>query len=226
LHRATEDEEVKVMDHESFDRITRRLGATGTRRATLGALVGAGLLGFAGGADARNRRRRSRRRLSAQAQPGLRDCPNPRPGQNLSQCDFTGQDLRGRRFAGANLSGADFEAANICGANLRGTGLHNVDLKTTNLTRADLRGTNLSTATTNAATLFCQTIMPNGSINDEDCPVGVPGPICCFDAECPAFNGVATVCQRARCCIPSGVDPGVNPETLCCTGVTINGRCA
>ena len=44
------------MDSEVFDRITRLVGARGTRRAALGALLSAGLLGIAGQANARRYR--------------------------------------------------------------------------------------------------------------------------------------------------------------------------
>jgi hypothetical protein len=192
------------MDSEVFDRITRVFGSTGTRRTALGALLSAGLLGVASQTDAKTRRRKSRR-LRAQAQPGLRDCPHPKPGQNLSKCDFSGQDLRGASLRGANLTGADFTDANLCGADLRATNLSKADFMEANLTRVDLRGTSLSTAKLTGAT-FCQTRKPDGSLDNSGCPTGAT--VCCNDAECPAgqfcVDSGCTPCPAGSILLPNG----------------------
>lgn len=198
------------MDHHGFDQLTRLLGRAGTRRAALGTLLGAGALGVravdANRHDLKSGKRRRRRVASQAAAPrdplaGLRDCPNPGPGQNLSKCNFVDQDLRGTNLRGANLSGAVFANANLCSADLRGANLSRTDFSFAVLTRADLRGTNLSTATFDHAAL-CRTRMPNGTLDDSHCPRD-DGDICCSDADCDAGVG----CERGWC----GGRPPQNP---------------
>lgn len=187
------------MDREAFDRIARLLGTTGSRRAAMSALLGIAAVGVAETADAKRRGRgkRSRKRASAQALAGYRDCPltSIGPGKNLSRCDFFDRDLRGKNFSSTNSSGATFAGANLCGVPLRSANLGNTSFASANFTRADLRGTNLSTANTTGA-VFCQTRMPNGSLNNADCPAEP----CCSNAECGANN----VCTDAGCVCPSG----------------------
>jgi len=66
--------------------------------------------------------------------------------KNCVKCDLTKADLNG-----ANLTNADLSGANLYGANLRG---------------ARLYGANLNEAE------FCDTKMPDGSINNNDCEKG------------------------------------------------------
>ena len=65
--------------------------------------------------------------------------------------DFRNADLRGADLTDANAIRCDFR-----GADLRGTNLTNLDL-----TRADLRG-----ALHDHTTIFCNTLMPDGSVQD------------------------------------------------------------
>ena len=206
------------MDHESFDRLARFLGKTGSRRTTLGALLGVGVAGAVAGVDAkgkkksrgskksqgRGNKKSKSNRVSAQAQPGLRDCPVFGPGQNLSECDFKGRDMRGANISGSNASKADFEDADLCGANLARANLGKSDFKNANLTRATLKQANFSGVDSIGAT-FCETRMPNGQINNADCPGG-GGVICCSDFECTpeepeCINGVCDC--PTTCCIDS-----------------------
>src|SRR5688500_6680084 len=99
-----------AMDHQEFDQLTRLLGQAGTRRAALGTLLGAGALGVRA-VDAKRRRVTSQAAARRNPLKGLRDCPNPGPGQNLSKCNFVDTDLRGANLRGANLSGALFANA-------------------------------------------------------------------------------------------------------------------
>jgi hypothetical protein len=212
------------MDYEAFDRWTRMLGVLGTRRTALGALLSVGAL-RPGSSRAKSRpRRRKTHRLETQAQSGLRDCPVPGPGQNLSKCDFTGRDLRGANLRGANLSGADFERANLCGANLRGANLFKVDFKDANLTRADLRGTNLSTANLTGA-IFCETRRPNGALDNSTCLQHGSGP-CCEDSQCSGSRRCRNgVCLQASCI---SLDQVCNPfwGASCCANTTCRATAA
>lgn len=202
------------MDGTRFDRLARAVGARRSRRqmaagllATVGTVLAAGpaerLLGPATAEAAPKRRRRGKRKatIQAEAQAGLRDCPRPGPGQNLSKCDFTGQNLAGKNLRGANLSGALLAYANLCSADLRGANLHKTNLTHAYLTRADFRGTKLSSAILEDAE-FCQTRLPNGKLDNRDCPPHAED-ICCNDTECAA----GTTCQSGVC---GGPPPGAS----------------
>jgi hypothetical protein len=181
------------MDDEAFDQLTHLLGRIGTRRAALGALLSTGVLGTDTAAAKRRQRNHRQRRLRAQALPGLRDCPHPGPGQDLSRCDFNGQDLVGVNLRGANLSGANVAGADLCGADLRGANLHRTDVRFATLTRVDFRGTNLSNAKLANAS-FCRTRKPNGTRDNTHCPPAGTA-LCCADAECA--DGLS--CHLGRC---------------------------
>jgi hypothetical protein len=198
------------VDHDSFDRVARLLGAAGTRRGALGALLSAAVLGTADVAAAKRQRKRGKNRVATQALSG---CANPGPGQDLSRCSFLGQDLRGINLRGANLSRADFTGADLCGADLRAANLQRTDFMGANLTRVDLRGTSLSTANL-AGAIFCQTRRPNGTRDSSTCPPD--GEVCCDDAECPA----GATCHRGSClaggCVT--VTQICSPDATCCSG--------
>jgi hypothetical protein len=205
------------MDGTSFDRLTRLMGATGPRRAALGSLLGFALLGVEHATAKQKRRKGARHRIGAAALPGLRDCPNPKAGQNLTRCDFSLRDLRAAKLNSTNLTAASFARANLCQASLRSANLAQVDFTRARLFFADLRGTNLSTANL-SETRFCQTIMPNGKINDANCSAH-PDNLCCFDAQCPPHAGIPQVCGSLnRCCFAAGTFIGPLPDIDCCSG--------
>ena len=110
-------------------------------------------------------------------------------GANLTTADLSGADLRGATLAFATLYGADLLGADLSGANLvnadvyganlvdvvlRGADLTNAYLAFSDLTRADLSDARLLFADLGGVTLtdaiFCNTMMPDGSINDDRCP--------------------------------------------------------
>lgn len=174
------------MDHESFDRLARVLGAPASRRAALGALLGSGLAGAVG-----------RGRVSAQA-----TCPPPDNGVNRSGCDYTGQDFSSQDIHSSvykntifrettmvltdlhssSMRGADFGDANLCRADLSSSVLREANFAGANLTMADLSSSGgCGSATFTASTTFCQTKMCNGSIRNDDCGSGI---VCCIDADC------------------------------------------
>lgn len=186
------------MDQHAFDRMARLVGTPRSRRMALAAILSLGM-GAAESIDAKRRakRRKARGRAGAEALAGYRDCPlsTIAPGKNLSGCDFFDRDLRGKNFSSTNSSKATFAGANLCAVPLRSANLGNTSFASANLTRADLRGANFSTANT-AGAVFCQTRMPNGAINNADCPAEP----CCSNAECAANK----VCTDAGCVCPSG----------------------
>jgi uncharacterized protein YjbI with pentapeptide repeats len=105
-------------------------------------------------------------------------------GVNLSKANLTKANLIEARLFGANLSGAilnngnlskaNLTKANLSGANLFEANLSEAHLSNANLSRAFLGKANLSGADLTKANLenaqFCRTSMPDGTLNNRDCP--------------------------------------------------------
>jgi uncharacterized protein YjbI with pentapeptide repeats/uncharacterized caspase-like protein len=106
----------------------------------------------------------------------------------LETKDCVGCDLRGARLLGENLFGArlietnfsnaNLKNANLANSNLKMANLQNANLSQANLSAANLANTNLSGTSFRHANLaavnlfeayFCNTAMPDGSINNKDC---------------------------------------------------------
>jgi uncharacterized protein YjbI with pentapeptide repeats len=85
-------------------------------------------------------------------------------GANFQEADFTGADLFNADFTGADLRKANFTNAKLSGANL-----FQADLRESDLTGADLSFADLEEAKLDGA-ILCNTIMPDASVNNEDCP--------------------------------------------------------
>jgi uncharacterized protein YjbI with pentapeptide repeats len=83
---------------------------------------------------------------------------------NLQNIDLSDLDLSEANLSYANLKGADLSNATLFQANLEG-----VDLEDANLTGTDLELTNLENANLRTDAIFCQTVMPDGTIRDDDC---------------------------------------------------------
>ncbi len=144
------------MDHGSFDRLARLLGSAGSRRAAIGALLGTGLTGTLGAAEAakkdRNKKRRAGRKDRGQAQVSAQaaDCLNPGPSSNMNGCNYEGEDFSGQNlssssmvgtiFRNADLLGTDLSSSNMRGANFRGANLCGADLSSSTLRNTDFRG--------------------------------------------------------------------------------------
>ncbi len=93
-------------------------------------------------------------------------------------CDLFDANLRYGNLSNADLSDANLSDADLSNANLSNANLSNANLKRANLKRADLSEANLKRANLKDANLigadlsgadFCVTIMPDGSINNDDC---------------------------------------------------------
>jgi hypothetical protein len=113
---------------------------------------------------------------------------------DLSRADFSGVNLTRIKLSGVNLSAADLSFANLSfadlskakliranlrnadlsGANLAEANLDNADLSGANLARANLRNPFLSIPFLGKPFLvsarLCRTTMPDGTINNRDCP--------------------------------------------------------
>jgi hypothetical protein len=94
-------------------------------------------------------------------------------GADLSDTDFTEADFTAANLTGANLSHDELYGAVFGRASLRNANLTDADLDKVDLMYADLTGANLTGATLDGLldhATFCHTTMPNGSINNTDCP--------------------------------------------------------
>lgn len=99
-------------------------------------------------------------------------------GANLTRTDLTGADLTRTKLIEANLiratlTGADLTGADLSRANLTNANLTNADLREANLFEADLTGANLREVRNRNAAKFCKTTMPDGTVNDRDCTLGI-----------------------------------------------------
>ena len=70
----------------------------------------------------------------------------------------------------ANLSGASLFGADLSRADLSGANLFGADLTDANLYFANLKGA-LTKKTSMAGTILCNTIMPDGHVENRDCMV-------------------------------------------------------
>ena len=199
------------MDHDRFDLLARSVfaGARRSRRAAVGALFGAALLGADPGvSEAKKRKRRS----GGQAAVGAADTcyPNtkctPGRGKNTSGCDYTGSTLfRNLDVRGANLSNSSFFGADLTGADFRGANLGGSCFATAKLTGAKLgNSVNLGGA------VFCGTTMPDGSINNSGCLGNTP---CCHQRlqSCPDGEIQCWIQNGAGCDVKAGTLPGKIP---------------
>ena len=123
-----------------------------------------------GVAKSKNKKKRKKNRSCYPATSCL-----PGQGRDNARCDFAlSLEFFEGHFQGANFSHANFTGAELAGANLQGADLGGACLVGANLLGADLAGANLKGA------IFCQTLMPDGSFNDQDCGQGTrccPAPI-------------------------------------------------
>ena len=89
-------------------------------------------------------------------------------GQDLREVDLRGADLSNANLNAANLFLVDMTDADCRGATFRNANLQYVKLLGADLTDADLTGADMQGTRTRDAT-FCNTIMPDGTINNDGC---------------------------------------------------------
>jgi hypothetical protein len=169
-----------AVDRARFDDLIKLFATRGTRRAALAVLLGAAGLGAThdpaeGKGMPKRRRGHKKRRKQGSADQGDGDTASETcyPGTNCfpvrggthSGCDFSnstvfvgldaqGAVLDGTNFSGADATGADFRGAVLTGACFAG---------------ANLRDATIDTSTLLDDAIFCNTIMPNGSLNNAGC---------------------------------------------------------
>ena len=114
----------------------------------------------------------------------------------LSHAELVSADLDGADLSGANLTGArlwlvKLEKADLTGADLSDADLSNALLVDANLTDARLTGATLTDA------IFCNTTMPDGSVNDSDCRESVIDVPAKADAEVAPYLNWRPHCLAA-----------------------------
>jgi uncharacterized protein YjbI with pentapeptide repeats len=161
------------VNRSTFDAAVRLLAGATSRRVALGALVGGSLLTVEeslAGKHRRKQKRRKQKRRKNRRKARTQICYNGdrceiAAGADYAGCNFSNSiafrelDVRGSSLAGANLVLAD-----LSGADLRG-----VSLKNACLAGATLLDALVDENTVLKGATFCNTIMPDGSMNDAHC---------------------------------------------------------
>ena len=93
---------------------------------------------------------------------------------NLSNAELSYKRLERANLSGANLHDVNFMRANLRQADLRYSNLSHANFIWANLSGADLRGATLLNANTSETrnldkAIFCETTMPDGSLNNANC---------------------------------------------------------
>ena len=172
------------MDRRQFDALARLVSRTTSRRGALAALLGAGVFGHDAAGPLAKRKRRGGR-VNAQAASRCypsRNC-TPGPGRIASRCDFSSANLRNLNAGGSNLSKSNFTDADLRGAFFGGANLSGACF-----VGADLTGATLGASVNLRRAIFCNTIMPNGSINVSDCDRGTECCPTCLPATCASLG--------------------------------------
>lgn len=167
------------MDHDRFDKLARLVfvGVTSrqSRRTAVAAIVGAALLrpdldavlARKNKANKNKKKNRAKGKASAEAPspcyPSTKCTPGP--GRYTARCDFSSSStLKNQNVRGSNLSYSSFRGANLSGADFRGANLGG-----SCFVGADLLGAKLGTSVNLSGAIFCDTRMPDGSINTSGC---------------------------------------------------------
>jgi hypothetical protein len=195
------------VDRRHFDSLARLIAAKGSRRSAIATLVAAAVLGSvpneeAFGRDHKSRRRKRRRRRNRTCYPGAR-CVLGQNG-NGERCDFSGSaafqdaDLRFANLAHANLSNINAMRADLRGADLRGACIVESILFEAQLGTAKLDGA-----------IFCNTVMPDGTINTSGCEQATSCCPACVSGECPPqktcapLGNICTLTLWGDACCPN-----------------------
>jgi hypothetical protein len=199
------------MDREAFDGLTRLLATSPNRRAALGALLGAGLAGALGIADAKKDHARKRKDgKNARGGVGLRaeavDCTSPGPGSNVNNCNFNGDDLSGDDLSGSTMVGTRFNNATLVETDLSSSNMKDATFRGADLTCANLRSSTLKNADFRGPAGMDLTDLTGANLSSSAC-----GGI--------RFDDKTHFC-RTRMCNGSFNDAdcpgGVAPEGFCC----------
>ena len=156
------------MDRGQFDTLAKLVWSKRSRRAALATLLGAALLGrvpaplLAKG--------EGQHKAADPCYPSTRCTPGK--DKNLSRCDFAFSTV----FRNLNVHGANLSHSNFAGADLRGADFHGANLSGGCFASADLSGAKLGAGVNLHKAVFCNTTMPDGTIDDSGCEGTTP---CC-----------------------------------------------
>ena len=105
----------------------------------------------------------------SEVKPGMGDTREQRAPANLKRANLRGADFAGANLTLVRLEGADLREANLRDATIQAAFLYQADLRGADLSGADLGRADLDEAQLDGA-IFCDTIMPDGTRNNADCP--------------------------------------------------------
>ena len=147
------------MDAQRFDRLSRRMAGSASRRAAFAAAL-AVLAGVpAGDSDAKRKKGCTAKKAN---------CESLAPGACLRGCDFEGRSLMKISLAGADLRDANLHNASLFESSLNAANLSNANLSQANLWYADLTNALIGGADFTDAS-FCYTKWIDGQYRYDDC---------------------------------------------------------
>ena len=121
----------------------------------------------------------------------------PGKGANVSRCDLSSTSS----FPGLNCTGSNLSRANLRGVNGQGANFTKANLSGACLIGANFTGAIFANNTNLANAIFCQTIMPDGRVNDSGCGLGTA---CCPTCTPDSCSG-SQLCCEGRCTTPARV---------------------
>ena len=138
-------------------------------------------------------------------------------GANVSQCDLAGYTAP----PSLNCTGCNLSRANLRGATFSGTNFTKANLSGACLVDADFTGATFANTTNLSNAIFCNTTMPDGSVNDSGLArAGRPAAPTCAAATCQSLG------KRCGGSVPGWLwrhasaveDALVVATSLCCAG--------
>jgi hypothetical protein len=217
-----------TVDYDSFDRCIRLLGAPGSRRAALSALlagalgaaaVGAGAKGKHGNGSRRQQagkgrgRKREKRRdkvTTRQAEPAAAeapveisaeaaDCSSVGPSSNLNGCNFNNADFTGDDLSSSTMVGTVFRDATLVGTDFSSSNMKLADFRRANVCGANLRSSTLKNAD-----------FRNADLTRADLRSSACGGL--------RTNAGTTFCGTRMCtgAVRNDDCPGTDPGSVCC----------
>ncbi len=226
------------MDRERFDDLARLVWTQRSRRDALSVLVGAALIGHSPGhglADRKRKHQRGKGKGKGRNQkgpcfPGTSCAPGA--GQDASGCDFS----RSTRFVDLNVSGADLSNSSFFAADLRGADFRGASLRGGCFLAANLLGATIDASVNLTDAVFCQTVMPDGTLDSSGCDKATgccsdcPGGVCGGWDGCTPIENLCNVPFGRPCCPNSSCEKVVqskfSPTTCQSASCHTNEECA
>lgn len=237
------------MDLDRLDALSRSVAAVGSRRTLLGLLatvsaasnLGATPVAEVAAATHPHRRRRQRRRNKEKRRDKKRNRKRPCfpgtscvPGAGLETpgCDFS----RSTVFVDRDVRGADLSDSSFFAADLRGADLRGANVRGGCFLAANLLGATLDDSVNLQEAVFCQTVMPDGTVDSSGCDRATgccsdcPGGLCGGWDGCTPIENICTVFWGRPCCPNSTcqkiVESKFSPTTCQSGACRTNDECA